>query len=101
MKIDAVQGQIPKREYRDAIRCLELAMTQLQPDGNCCVVCGDNDHQAWECHHNPLVLARSGYALQWEWRCFHCNRVFIDEKKAAEHFGPKDSGPPVCQQEAS
>ncbi len=78
---------IPKQEYREAIRCLELAMTQLQPDGRCCVVCGDTDHQAFECLNNPLVMAHKGYKLEYSWRCFHCNRVFIDRAKAGEHFG--------------
>lgn len=22
-----------------------------------------------------------------EWRCFHCNEIFTDKEKAAEHFG--------------
>jgi hypothetical protein len=89
---------IPKREYREAIDALELAMTQLQPDGRCCVVCGDTGHQAWECHHNPLVMANRGYKLEYQWRCFHCNLVFIDAKKAEEHFGKRctDREYPVC-----
>ena len=87
---------IPKHEYREAIEALKLAMTQLQPNGNNCVICGDNDHQAWECLHNPLVLARKGYTLEWSWRCFHCGRVYIDIDKAAEHFGDRDSDKPIC-----
>ncbi len=82
---------IRKRDYRDAIGVLKQAMTQLQPDGNCCVLCGDNDHQAWECLNNPLVLANRGYKLEFSWRCFHCNCVFTDEVKAREHFGDRES----------
>ena len=78
---------IPKCEYRDAIKALELAMTQLQPDGRCCVLCGDNDHQAFECLHNPLFLIEKGQKLENSWRCFRCNRVFTDYEKALEHFG--------------
>ncbi len=77
---------IPKREYREAIDALELAMTQLQPDGKCCVICGDNDHQAFECLHNPLVMAHRGDKLECSWRCFYCNRVFINYEKAKQHF---------------
>ncbi len=40
--------------HEKRIKVFNLAKTQLEPDGNCCAVCGDNDHQAWECHHNPL-----------------------------------------------
>ena len=87
---------IPKREYREAIESLKLAMTQLQPDGSCCVVCGDNDHQAWECLHNPLVMARKGFKLEYSWRCFHCGRVYVDIDKATEHFGDRDSEKPTC-----
>lgn len=43
-----------KNDYEKAIEALKLGMTQLEPDGNCCSICGDNGHQAWECHHNPL-----------------------------------------------
>lgn len=91
---------IPKHEYREAIRTLELAMTQLQPDGNCCAICGDTDHQAWECLHNPLVMAKRGYKLEDSWRCFHCNRVYIDYEKAKEHFGSRNSDRPQCCEEA-
>jgi hypothetical protein len=57
-------GGIPKppiteQEYAEAIGQLKEAMTQLEPDGRCCAVCSDDGHQAWECRHNPLVLARS------------------------------------------
>jgi len=87
---------ITKREYNEAIEVLKLAATQITPDGNCCIVCGDNDHQAWECHHNPLVMAGRGYTLEYSWRCFHCNRVFIDEVKAREHFGTLNDETPSC-----
>jgi hypothetical protein len=43
-----------KTDYLTAIESLRLGMHQLEPDGKCCIICGDNDHQAWECHHNPL-----------------------------------------------
>ncbi|NUP08371.1 MAG: hypothetical protein HOW73_20165 [Polyangiaceae bacterium] len=47
-----------KADYDRALADLSLAATQLAPDGRNCAVCGDTDHQAFECHQNPLVLAR-------------------------------------------
>lgn len=55
---------ISSLEYRVALENITQAMTQLQPDGRCCVLCGDNDHQAWECRINVLVAAKNGSA--WE-----------------------------------
>lgn len=43
-------------EYHEAIEALRRATYQLQPDGKPCACCGDSDHQAFECHHNPLVM---------------------------------------------
>lgn len=40
------------------IEKLQRALTQLEPDGRICAVCHDNDHQAFECSHNPHVQAR-------------------------------------------
>jgi hypothetical protein len=42
-------------QYDRAIEALAEAKKQLEPDGNCCSVCGDSGHQAFECGHNPLV----------------------------------------------
>jgi hypothetical protein len=50
---------ITEQEYAEAIGQLQAGMTQLEPDSRSCAVCGDGGHQAWECRHNPLVLARS------------------------------------------
>ena len=41
--------------YLKAIRSLYAASKQLEPDGRPCAICHDTDHQAFECHHNPLV----------------------------------------------
>lgn len=41
-------------QYDEAIANLQLAKTQLKPDGNHCAICGDGGHQAWECAWNPL-----------------------------------------------
>lgn len=87
-----------QEDYENAIQALLLGMEQLDPDGNCCNICGDNDHQAWECHHNPLNWQKKAV-----WRCFHCNEVFTDEKSAGEHFG--NPGPhwrktfPLCTED--
>lgn len=31
-----------------------------------------------------------------EWRCFHCDQLFTDRQKAAEHFGARPSDMPTC-----
>lgn len=41
--------------YDKAIENLNAAKKQLEPDGNCCEVCGDSGHMAFECGFNPLV----------------------------------------------
>lgn len=80
--------------YLKAIENLKLGMTQLEPDGNCCVVCGDGGHQAWECHHNPIS---KNYMYREHWRCFHCNEVFYSVDDAEEHFGSnKKQEPTSC-----
>ena len=38
---------------------LSAISIQHQPDGRNCVVCGDTDHQLWECHHSK------GATLDW------------------------------------
>ena len=45
-----------KLNYEAAISALTMGMSQLEPDGKNCAICGDNDHQAFECSQNPLVL---------------------------------------------
>jgi hypothetical protein len=42
-------------QYDEAIRNLQDARKQLEPDGDCCSVCGDDGHMAFGCGHNPLV----------------------------------------------
>lgn len=46
------------QDYQTAIENLQLGMTQLEPDGNDCAICGDVGHQAMECGRNPLVAQR-------------------------------------------
>ena len=42
-------------QYDQAIKALQDAKLQLEPDGNCCSVCGDSGHMACSCGFNPLV----------------------------------------------
>ena len=84
------------QNYDVAIEKLMAAKNQIEPDGNCCAICGDNDHQAWECHHNPLVMAQRMHEAEGRWRCFHCNEVFTDVDKAQEHFGAPGEYRPNC-----
>lgn len=78
---------ITKRDYLQAIKNLTLGITQLAPNGRSCVICEDTGHQAFECRFNPLVVAEKSKGFAHSWRCFHCNAVFTDANKAAEHFG--------------
>jgi len=91
-------GRITAEEYDEAIRDLQDAKMQLQPDGNNCAVCHDSGHQAWECHHNPLVMARRGVKAELEWRCFHCGTVCHTQEAAVAHFGKPElmSGHSPC-----
>lgn len=84
---------IEKKEYVIIMSALEEAMNQLKPDGNCCAVCGDNDHQAWECNHNPAVLFKRYWNSPVLFKCFHCGKDF-NEETAEEHFGPRRVGRP-------
>jgi len=87
------RARITAADYEEAIQALIEAKSQLEPDGDNCHVCHDSGHQAWECPHNPLAMARiaaaargaDGSALPW--RCFHCGEIFADFESAQEHFG--------------
>jgi len=95
-------GRITAGDYEEAIRDLEDASKQLRPDGEHCRCCGDSGHQVWECHHNPLVMARRAARHLSEYRCFHCGEVFSGNS-AVEHFGDDRAHPvpTVCRQVAS
>lgn len=85
-------------DYDQAIYDLMCAKEQLTPDGKSCSVCGDGGHQAWECHHNPLVMTRRAAKERATYRCFHCGQSFMDQDTAADHFGKRDEREyPVCK----
>ena len=84
-------------DYDEAIADLQLARQQLRPDGNHCAVCGDSGHQAMECHHNPLLLARKWTKASSVWRCWHCQFVATTDEEAVAHFGRSDDEPAACQ----
>lgn len=44
-------------DYDEAIRRLHEGKKQLEPDGNCCSICGDGC-AAFECRFNPLVAMK-------------------------------------------
>jgi hypothetical protein len=90
------RGPLTPADYQEAINFLQDAMTQIKPDGLCCAICYDTGHQAQECRHNPLVMARRAAQAEVEWRCFHCNEVFITLETAQEHFGLKDDDCCLC-----
>ena len=39
------------QERRTLLTTPAESHNQTKPDGNNCAICGDNDHQAFECHH--------------------------------------------------
>jgi hypothetical protein len=92
------KGAPTLQDYRDAIESLQRGMEQLEPNGDCCSVCGDTDHQAFECHHNPIIRARQHVHDCRTWRCYHCGFATSDHEKAREHFGPDEWTAPACQQ---
>lgn len=83
-------GRLTARDYEEAIQALRDAATQLEPDGRNCVICHDGGHQAAECHHNPLVMARRYATASDVWKCFHCGIGFITELGAQAHFGSSE-----------
>lgn len=44
-----------KTQYFVAIKSLLDGLRQLEPDGECCSICGSDCHEAFTCGHNPLV----------------------------------------------
>lgn len=80
------------KDYNKAIATMRLARIQIEPDGKNCVICGDNDHQAFECRHNPLVAMQ----LQDSFRCYHCGKWFVGEA-AESHFGASGGDSAACQ----
>jgi len=87
---------ITMQEYGEAVEAITNAQEQMIPDGRNCMVCGDSGHQAWECHHNPIVMMRRARTTETEFRCFHCGDVFTTEESAHEHFGCHESNIPQC-----
>jgi hypothetical protein len=97
------RGWLTAEEYVEAIKALRDGSGQLEPDGRDCTVCGDSGHQAFECEHNPLVMARWAVSIlvhQWpgymgqpevsaapSYRCFHCGFIPQTEEDAREHYG--------------
>lgn len=89
-------GQPTAADYDDAIAALQQARAQLAPDGNHCNVCGDSDHQAFECHHNPLLVARKWTAASGVYTCWHCGFIATNEDEAVMHFGTSDDEVARC-----
>lgn len=59
------------RQYETAIAALVEAKKQLEPDGNCCSVCGDGGHMSFECGHNPLVAVALCHGMAQNARQLH------------------------------
>lgn len=80
-------------DYDEAIEALQDAKRQKGNESKGCSICFDSGHTAEQCHHNPLVMARRAVAAAKVWRCYHCDSVFTDYEKAAEHFGRRGDDP--------
>lgn len=95
------EGRPSAEDYTDAIDMLIGARQQLAPDGENCACCGDSGHQAWECHHNPLVMARKAAKQEFEYRCWHCGYVARSQEQGDGHFGKNEEGCPACKRPTS
>lgn len=76
-------------QYDAAIEALVAAKGQLVPDVQCCRICHDTDHQAWECGHNPL------YAMHV------CENLAADSLKAHERLHAIEEKMNVADQPAA
>ena len=77
-------------QYDQAIQALYDARRQLVPDGKNCAICGGDDHQAFECGHNPLLamdicvhIAKSADGLHQ-----HLHYLSGHESQMGMIFGP-------------
>ena len=83
-----------RNDYNLAINILRIAQMQLLPDGKNCLICGDNDHQSFECNKNPLVAIEQAKGF----RCFYCGKLVYGEA-ASEHFGLDADEIPKCKEQ--
>ena len=83
-------------DYDEAIQALQDAKAQAEHPCGGCTVCGDCGHQANQCHHNPLLMARRAIMSAKVWRCYHCNAVFTDHADAEVHFGKSENEVARC-----
>ncbi|WP_347990300.1 hypothetical protein [Methylomonas sp. AM2-LC] len=96
-KLPSSSNEYPTlKDYNETIDALLLAKTQLSPNGNNCVLCGDSDHQAFECGHNPLLHSRLWSKAESVWRCWHCGYTAITADEAVAHFGVNESEDAAC-----
>lgn len=67
-------------DYNKLIGLLVEGREQIQPDGDPCRVCGDNGHQAFECHHNPA------FVMKWKESLEEAASKLHDTLHAREHM---------------
>lgn len=85
-------------QYDEAIKSLQDAKQQLEPDGNCCSICSDSGHMAWECGFNPLVAVEICRQITVGSRELHDTLHYLAGYESAfgEQLGPaKVVVPPV------
>ncbi len=72
-----------KSQYDVAIKALQDASTQLEPDRYYCACCGDSGHRAFECGFNPLVAMALCKQIATEAENLHVlvhNNLMAEEK---------------------
>lgn len=60
----------------------------------------DKDSHSFELSVQFPAAARERLAhrqVNREWRCFHCDALFMTEDEARHHFGPSTAEEPICQ----
>ena len=96
------EGPLAVADYDEAIEALKNARDQIASGDyrHGCAVCSDSGHDAKQCHHNPLILARQWAAATNVWQCWHCGFIATNEVEARGHFGPNEHHPAECQLES-
>lgn len=89
-------------QYDEAIRNLQDAKQQLEPDAHPCSICSDSGHMAYECGRNPLVAMRLCRQITEQSRELHDTLHVLSGYCAhmGEPFGPAIVVPPTGDVEA-
>ena len=100
--------QVLKEEHDTIVRChLEVTATPIVQDGGYIVnvtrhgkVIGysnrvETKEDMRELIHSSIKEFETIISDK-EWRCFHCDEVFVTQEEAKEHFGNNSNATPQC-----